>query len=98
MSEIDPQRERISISLPDRFLLSTCLSFLYKCLIPCRNSKRDRLVNYMGHADQIVDKTLDIRRIFKTERLLSSLARIVLDNEKLVSLAKKQRHGIVLSD
>ena len=51
----------------------------------------------MGHADDLVDKTLDVRRIFKVERLLSSLACIVLDNKTLVSLAKKQRHGIVLS-
>ncbi len=50
----------------------------------------------MAAADRTVDKTLDVRRLFRIERLLSGLSRIVLDEKKLVNLVKKQRHGLVI--
>ena len=88
--------ERLSISVLDRFLLSTCLYYFKCCLIPCQNKRRAKLVRYMTAADETVEKTLDVRRLFRIERLLSGLSRIVLDEKHLVRLVKKQRHGHVL--
>ncbi len=51
---------------------------------------------YMAATDCVVDKTLDVRRLFRIERLLSGLSSIVLDQKHLVALVKKQRHGLVI--
>ncbi len=54
------------------------------------------MIKYMAAADQTVEHTLDVRRLFRIERLLTGLSRIVLDEKHLVRLVKKQRHGHVL--
>lgn len=72
--------KRLSVSVLDQFLLSTFLHYFSCCLTPCLNKRRKKLIKYMAAADQAVETTLDVRRLFKIERLLSGLSRIVLDD------------------
>ena len=78
-SQTSPPLNRLSFGLFDRLLLSTCCHRIYCCLIPFQSQRRNKLEKYMAAADLTVDKTLDVRRLFRIERLLSGLSRIVLD-------------------